>query len=146
MTPFVLNCHTVWNRHLEVCLQCSRLLNDNSKLKSDDYTLWLFFKNALCNFLDTTPGKFIKKFEYSPQDKENVSNFKSLNEVSWNKQWMKNWSTISKVTCIYFWIDEISLNPFYCTKLNENVIWTCFAHRALSTTKLLLEKLIESKV
>ena len=39
LTPFVLNCHTVKNCHLEVCLQCSRLLNDNSKLKSDDYTL-----------------------------------------------------------------------------------------------------------
>ena len=26
--------------HTEVCLQCSRLLNDNSKLKSDNYTLW----------------------------------------------------------------------------------------------------------
>ena len=39
-TLLVLNCHTVENRHLEVCLECSRLLNDNSKLKSDDYTLW----------------------------------------------------------------------------------------------------------
>ena len=37
---------------------------------------------GICNFLDTTPGKFIKKFEYSPQNKENVSNFKSLNEAS----------------------------------------------------------------
>ena len=38
--------------------------------------------NDICNFPDTTPGKFIKKFEYSPQNKENVSNFKSLKEVN----------------------------------------------------------------
>ena len=44
MTPFVLNCHTVLNRHLEVCLQFSRLLNENSKLKSDNYTLWQLYK------------------------------------------------------------------------------------------------------
>ena len=36
MTPLVLNCHTVLNCHLDVCLPYSRLLNDNSKLKSDD--------------------------------------------------------------------------------------------------------------
>ena len=33
------DCHCV-KPCLEVCLPCSRLLNDNSKLKSDDYTLW----------------------------------------------------------------------------------------------------------
>jgi len=36
--------------NLEVCLsvcQCSRLLTDNSKLKSDDYTLWQLYKNTL---------------------------------------------------------------------------------------------------
>ena len=34
---FELSCSK--NCHLEVCLPCSRLQNDNSKLKSDDLTL-----------------------------------------------------------------------------------------------------------
>ena len=38
-----MNCHAVKNRHLEVSLLCSGLLNGNSKLKSDDFTLWQLY-------------------------------------------------------------------------------------------------------